>query len=774
MINKKTFVLIMLAGLFGLLAISCSGQQTEEQALESLRGMTRDGKLPPEGAVASIESKFAGKRAGALARLLRARIRFDNKDFTGAAELLDSDIFATRSELADYALWLRGRSLQQAGDHASAKKVFETLYTKHPGSLRASEARILWADSAIRSGDALKVTGVLAEMLEQHDPGALIAAARAYEALGDQPNATVFYRRTYFYGAGSAEAKEAEAKLAGMQQSLTPSNAEEIAARAESLYTAKNWTDGAVAFTELATNFAGALNDDLNLKRLIAHANARQMPAAQYAFVGIPANSPLKEQAHYELVTGYAKNKMWPEARRTAEEMRRAYPNGKLTPKAWVDAGLAARDARNKGEEQYFLGAALANYPNAVEVAQAQFELAWLAHEAGEFSRSSQLLIEHLARYVDRDTTNRGRAGYWAARDSERAGKTDEACILYEAVVYRYQANWYGYQAEQRLSSLRSEGKCGGREGRGVKPLAPSHSLLAKAEANLKTVTVAPETAGPAERRRAEKSIELSTVGLFDWSLDELNFARKTAPTSPSINLALARHHRNKGDNVNALLALAKSYPDYSQMFPEEMGQEEWDIFYPHVAWDQIAAWAQNRKLDIYQVAGLIRQESVFNPRARSHANAYGLMQLILPTARSVARKYGSTATISVESLFQPALNIELGTAYMRDQLDKFGRIEYMAVAYNAGPGRVPQWRASLPAEMDEFVEAIPFRETKGYVQGVIRNSAQYRRLYDEKGNFKPHVGSRPVRTAIDTASRAELAADFPDLVLSSDSPGGE
>ena len=77
----------------------------------------------------------------------------------------------------------------------------------------------------------------------------------------------------------------------------------------------------------------------------------------------------------------------------------------------------------------------------------------------------------------------------------------------------------------------------------------------------------------------------------------------------------------------------------------------------------------------------------------------------------------------------------------MRDQLDKFGRIEYMAVAYNAGPGRVPQWRASLPMEMDEFVEAIPFRETKGYVQGVIRNSAQYRRLYDENGNFKSNVG---------------------------------
>jgi len=168
----------------------------------------------------------------------------------------------------------------------------------------------------------------------------------------------------------------------------------------------------------------------------------------------------------------------------------------------------------------------------------------------------------------------------------------------------------------------------------------------------------------------------------------------------------------------------------------------------------------------------LIRQESVFNPRAKSGANAYGLMQLILPTARTTARKYGSTATVSVDTLFQPAVNIELGTAFMRDQFDKFGRIEYVAVAYNAGPNRVNPWRASLPIEIDEFVEGIPFKETKAYVQGVIRNSAQYRRLYDESGNFKANVGTKAVRGEIDTKSSEELAAEFPDVVVDAKAAG--
>jgi soluble lytic murein transglycosylase len=77
--------------------------------------------------------------------------------------------------------------------------------------------------------------------------------------------------------------------------------------------------------------------------------------------------------------------------------------------------------------------------------------------------------------------------------------------------------------------------------------------------------------------------------------------------------------------------------------------------------------------------------------------------------------------------------------------MDKFGRIEYVAAAYNAGPLRAVQWRASLPAEMDEWAEAVPFKETRGYVQGVVRNRLQYSRLYDANGKFRPEVGTRAV-----------------------------
>jgi soluble lytic murein transglycosylase len=237
----------------------------------------------------------------------------------------------------------------------------------------------------------------------------------------------------------------------------------------------------------------------------------------------------------------------------------------------------------------------------------------------------------------------------------------------------------------------------------------------------------------------------LMIIGSEDWAMDELNSAAAAAPASPRVNLAIAKIYRAKNDNVQALNYLKRSYPDYSQMKPEEMRPDEWDVFYPLAYWDIITQESRARSLDPYQVAGLIRQETVFNPRAVSSARAYGLMQLLVPTAVTTARSAGVNRAITMDALFEPRLNIQLGTAYFKDQLDKYGRIEYVAAAYNAGPGRVVQWRASLPLQMDEWQEAVPFRETRLYIQGVVRNTLQYRRLYDENGQFRASVGTRAV-----------------------------
>lgn len=768
-------------------SLNCSAfvtQQTEEQALQMLRQLMKGDKLPPESVVQQVESRFPNTKTGALCKLLRAQIRLTNNDFNGAAEILNSNLFSQKTTVGDYAFWLRGKALLQAGRFGEAQTAFEKLTTDFPNSLRFREGKLLWASAAAKNGQPDKVLAFLKDLTDKNDADALLAVAKSYEQAGNQTEAINFYRRTYFYGAGTTASKEAESKLvfpisntANTNVSngntmpvpppaITPQNQEEAQIRADKLLEAKNYAEAQKAFDSLFSTYPVSATPSNQLKRLIVFSNLRKMTEAQSAFYAIPSTANEKPEAYNQLARGYANARMWAQVRSTVDEMRRNLPNNPLTPKTVVGVGMIARDQKNKADESYLLQSALTNYPNAVEVAQAQFELAWLAHDGKNFALSSQMLTEHLGRYADKDTTNRGKAGYWSARDSERAGKINEACALYDAVIYRYSANWYGYLATQRLANLKAVGNC-------KTVNFPKDSIVGKAIANLKSVTVAAETSTAKEEERFGKAEQLSIIGLFDWAIDELNSAAKTASNSPKVNLAVAKLYRLREDNTAALLALARSYPDYSQMFPEEMGKEEWDIFYPLTNWEQIKNWAKHRNLDQYQVAGLIRQESVFNPRAKSGAQAYGLMQLLIPTARMMAKKYGTEASVTGESLFQPALNIELGTAYMRDQFEKFGRIEFVAVAYNAGPGRVPQWQATLPYEMDEFVEAIPFRETKGYVQGVIRNSAQYRRLYDENGNFKANVGTKPIRNSIDTQTRERVAEEFPDAVID-DSRNGE
>ena len=129
-------------------------------------------------------------------------------------------------------------------------------------------------------------------------------------------------------------------------------------------------------------------------------------------------------------------------------------------------------------------------------------------------------------------------------------------------------------------------------------------------------------------------------------------------------------------------------------------------------------------------VASLIRQETEFNPGAISNRNAYGLMQLLPSVGRSLARQEG-IHHFQTSELLNPSTNIRLGTLYLKQTLDRFGgQPEYAFAAYNAGDDRVTDWQSIGNYHgMDEFVESIPFTETREYVEAILRNEQIYREL---------------------------------------------
>ena len=749
---RRYRVILALVGLFLLIGASVPAfmtascltrQQTtaEARALENLRAMTHSSVLPPEAVVARIETEFPRTRAAALARLVRARIRINAKDFTGAATLLDSNVFGNYSLLPDYALFMRASALEQAARLPEARVVYEQLLQNYPDSARAREAQLRAANILMRSGNASAVPLSLTALVAEDDAAALLMTAKAYEQNSDSVRALKSYRRLYFYAPASSDSVEAAGAITRLGSTLSPGTAEEAISRADRLYEAKRFSDASQAYGDAFGRFPGTVNSEAQLRRVIAAASSKRTAEAISALNAIPSSAgETRAEALYYVAQAYARARQWEQARNSIEELRRSFPASPFTPRALVNVGQIAEEANNQADASYFLRTAVNSFQGSADVAQAQFDLAWMAHEAKNYFESSKLLTEHLAYYADKNTDNRGRAGYWAARDSERTGKLAEARALYQAMQARYDANWYGYLAKQRQDAML-------RSGIATVPAKSfaADSVVGHAVANLGTVTVAEETAGPKEDKILDRGDELNNVGLDDWALEELALASASAGNSPKVNLAIARVYRSQEDNVRALNVLKRSFPDYSQMKPEEMTREEWDVFYPLSNWDIIVQESRARNLDPYQVAGLIRQETVFMTRAHSGAKAYGLMQLLVPTGITTARKYGIDRSVTEESLYEPRLNIQLGTAYLRDQIDKFGRIEYVAAAYNAGPNRAVLWRTSLPAEMDEWAEAVPFKETRGYVQGVVRNRLQYQRLYDANGKFRPEVGTRAV-----------------------------
>src|SRR5262249_8945047 len=140
---------------------------------------------------------------------------------------------------------------------------------------------------------------------------------------------------------------------------------------------------------------------------------------------------------------------------------------------------------------------------------------------------------------------------------------------------------------------------------------------------------------------------------------------------------------------------------------------------------------------DPYLVAALIAQESTFDAKVRSNANAWGLMQIVPSTGRRLARTLG-IKRFGTATLTDPEANIRMGTLYFSKLIEQFGGTYYALASYNAGESRVVRWKAERPGlDQDEFIDDIPFPETQNYVKRILGTAEDYRLLYG-KGGGRP------------------------------------
>jgi soluble lytic murein transglycosylase len=232
------------------------------------------------------------------------------------------------------------------------------------------------------------------------------------------------------------------------------------------------------------------------------------------------------------------------------------------------------------------------------------------------------------------------------------------------------------------------------------------------------------------EDARYVKATALRSVGLADWADGELwELARRSSGDAPrlyAVSAAFAeeaRHHM-------ALRILRRDFFLTARAGHELVPRRFWEMFYP-IGWRaEMTSAATRAGLDPFFVAAVVREESSYDPRARSRVGARGLMQLMPDTARPLARAQG-LAFREGALLYDPGANLEMGTTYIAQLVRDFGEPRVAVAAYNAGPRRAREWWAARRSDdVEVWVEQIPFNETRAFVKRVMLSWAEYRRVY--------------------------------------------
>jgi soluble lytic murein transglycosylase len=683
-----------------------------------------------------VETDFPNTEEAALGHFLRGYLRLQAKDYPNAVALLSDASIAANSALGDYTLYHRAQAFQESGQSEQAEKTFRLLAKTYPTSLLARTAALQAAGGAFLRGNYQNTLSDLTTLVENNDATALKLKADALEKLGRTGEAISALRQLYFDAPQSAEAGQVAQRLAALGSSIAPTDAAQLRRRADKLFSQGLFVLSGQAYEQLARQFPATANDDFWLKAGTSYYKGNSFSAALNALANVRARTPkLLSEAHFYVGASHLALRNEAQALNSLNEIRRVAPDSSYIAALLFKLGHSYEKRNLTAQAAAYYEQMTRQFPAAADADDAHFWLAWRAHQAKDYATAARLLREHVALYSG-TTDNRGKAAFWAAVDAERMGDKARALTLHRALLKRYGAGWYGVNSERRIALLVQAG---------IQPLDPGQdTLLAKAVVGLQGITQAAETLKESDRERLGKAEQLVLISLHQSALSELEAARINALTSPLINLRIAQIYRLRNEPTAAINALKRAYPDYAQTLPEEMPREVWEIFYPLNFWSAIKEQAKLRRLDPYYVAGLIRQETIFNPQARSRANAIGLMQLLPSTGQLVARKYSvSGGRITMADLYNPLINLQLGTGYLEQLVGEFGRLDYVAAAYNGGPSRVARWLRELPAtEIEEWVESIPITETRLYVQGVYRNMRQYQRLYDEQGRFKDIVPS--------------------------------
>ena len=677
-----------------------------------------------------------------LERLQRLREQFPATVWAARAGLLSGVLLLERDPAAalqflraaqndsplldDYVrLWM-GEALLKLGEGKQAAEMFETISQIAPNSplvvkaaYRAGEA---WYQTlSCREATAWIAKAVGLSQKEVETPLALLRQGACQLRENNIQEGRETLRQLWVRFAFSPEAKEAEALLAsnlgGAPWVVQPS---ERLARAQA-YLGQAFHAEAIEELRkfLAADSSSPQRAEAKLKLGIAQVRLKQYDQARETF------RVLEKEGAAES----SEASVW-----LARVYLRQGQGDKLLDLAHTAAG-SSLSAEQKGQITLFAGVwledqgrfddAIARYRQVAKVgepasqrAEGQWRVGWGYYRMGRYREA----FDQLRALVEQhDGEFEPQALYWMARAAE-LNQQPQAHDVYVQLCHRFIYTYYCQLARERTQIPLPES---------VAPepapaSAPANDSEPVNGAAAGAVTTRAEIEQQAAYRRA---LELKTLGLDSDAAREVAGLIDRYSREPGLLMVLSTMLNEAGAYHQGLRLARAKFRDQLERTGGSVSPALWPVAYPMGLLPTIKGQGA-KGVDPYLVAAIIREESQYDWRAVSRVGAIGLMQVMPGTANNVAQRLGLPA-VGREDLFDQETNIRIGVHYVEQLLEQFsGNVAYTIASYNAGPIAVGNWiTLHRGRSQDEFVELIPYQETRQYVKRVLRSYREYARL---------------------------------------------
>ncbi len=640
----------------------------------------------------------------------------------------------TGFSLADHARFYWADAAHQAGQPQQVVKILDGFVKVHPRSTLRFDALQLAGQAGLQVGQPEWVIRQLtAEPQTRRRPALAVLLAQASWDAKNPEGAARLLQEVYYAFPLSPEADTARDALARLRTELRtrfPEVTEEIqTARADILVQRSRWQDALDEYESLLKSRPASplaprwkIGRGRCLLRL-----SRQSEVIDTFSRAVSKDPGIDAQRLSLLIDAYLRVSDPGSALIVLGEFRKLYPGSPSFASALSGLGnLYVRQGDWKEAARYYQPLAQ-SFPQTRSGQEAHWRWIWSIYLDGDLNRAQQGFLDHVTRYPGSDRA--AGAVYWLGRIAEARGAFEEARSLYEFLRERYVHDYYAAQAARRLRALKANpsgraafahplpavmaavGKIPSRESPPIRPCAP------------------PPTSTSLRRHFVLRDLSLESLA-EQYLVASVN----ESPDSPGLRLALSQYQAEKGNVSQALFTARRLAPRIEEFPFTELPEGVWRLRYPQEFVALVKKHAAANKLDLHLIMGLIRQESAFNPRATSVANARGLMQ-ILPSTASPRR---STRARVARRLYDPEYNVRFGTRHLRRLLSSLDEIPEQALAaYHAGPTRVKQWLTVHSfQEPAEFLESIPISATRTYVEAVMRDAEIYRQLMTGQATF--------------------------------------